>query len=103
MWNGFQDRKNNLITLSLLLFKQIKMLRRPATTIKLTPEDVLEYDDSLLNQQNSQHHFQQLHDQNHNDFTLQEQMNTNIHNNSSSEIATKEQSKDDRIGATRNN
>ncbi len=79
------------------------MLRRPATTIKLTPEDVLEYDDSLLDQQNSQHHFQQLHDQNHNDSILQEQMNTNIHNNSSNEIATKEQSKDDRIGATRNN
>lgn len=24
------------------------MLRRPATTIKLTPEDILEYDDSVL-------------------------------------------------------
>lgn len=26
------------------------MLRRPATTIKLTPEDVLEYDDSVAEQ-----------------------------------------------------
>mmetsp|Transcript_1774 Transcript_1774/g.1926 ORF Transcript_1774/g.1926 Transcript_1774/m.1926 type:complete len:80 (+) Transcript_1774:20-259(+) len=79
------------------------MLRRPATTIKLTPEDVLEYDDGLLDPQNSHHQFQQLHDQNQNDFILQEQMNTNIHNNSSNEITAKEQSKDDRIGVTRNN
>lgn len=78
------------------------MLRRPATTIKLTPEDVLEYDDNLLDQQSSQNHTQQLHDQT-NDFILQEQMNTsNIHNNSSNDIA-KEQSKDERIGAIRNN
>lgn len=29
------------------------MLRRPATTIKLTPEDILEYDDSVLLQQSA--------------------------------------------------
>lgn len=27
------------------------MLRRPATTIKLTPEDILEYDESVAKQQ----------------------------------------------------
>lgn len=35
------------------------MLRRPATTIKLSPEDILEYDESLKQQQQQQQQEQQ--------------------------------------------
>ena len=43
---------------------QIKMLRRPATTIKLTPEDILEYDDSIaMKQQSSFSHVDQTQEQ----------------------------------------
>ncbi|KAK6466064.1 hypothetical protein DFJ63DRAFT_333443 [Scheffersomyces coipomensis] len=36
------------------------MLRRPATTIRLTPEDILEYDDTLAQQQHEKQQQEQL-------------------------------------------
>lgn len=73
------------------------MLRRPATVIKLTPEDVLEYDDSLLSKEahsldgNSQVQQNQEH-------MLQEQIN-----NSSELIQEYKETRDERIGVNRNN
>ncbi|KAK6458158.1 anaphase-promoting complex, subunit CDC26 [Scheffersomyces xylosifermentans] len=58
------------------------MLRRPATTIKLTPEDVLEYDDTLAHQQaqqvqqSLQQQQQQQQQSYSHDQILQEQINT---------------------------
>lgn len=85
------------------------MLRRPATTIKLTPEDILEYDDTLMDQQNVQLQYHQKQHQ-HDDFILQEQINTNNNNNNSNinnnihqDMTAKDQSKDERIGIVRNN
>ncbi|KAG2733217.1 hypothetical protein G9P44_004207 [Scheffersomyces stipitis] len=77
------------------------MLRRPATTIKLTPEDILEYDDSLAQQQQPQ--VQQNTSFSHEQL-LQEQIN-----NSTNEIVppykpTEQQpTRDDRIGVNQNN
>lgn len=51
-----QQEPSNHRSCCLLLFtivynKEINMIRRPATTIKLTPEDVINYDDEKLKQQ----------------------------------------------------
>lgn len=59
------------------------MLRRDATTIKLSPEDILEYDDTVQQKKQSQQQPQGNH--NPSEFTprniLQEQMNNSSHNN----------------------
>lgn len=61
------------------------MLRRDATTIKLSPEDILEYDESIEQQKQRQQKNHQLVQGHHNpsDFTprniLQEQMNNSSH------------------------
>ncbi|KAL6454239.1 hypothetical protein SBY92_003700 [Candida maltosa Xu316] len=98
------------------------MLRREATTIKLSPEDILEYDESRETQKQQQQQQQQANDleQQQNslsDFTprtiLQEQIN-----NSSQEIVSdfkeesssvyqrsrpiRQSSRDERIGIQRN-
>lgn len=72
------------------------MLRRPATMIKLTPEDILEYDDSLSSRGNS------TTQEHHNDLALQEQVNADSTTNQP-EHNIKEQTKDERLGLTRNN
>lgn len=64
--------------------------------IKLTPEDILEYDDSLSSRGNS------IAQEHHNDLALQEQVNAES-TNSQSEHNAKEQTKDERLGLTRNN
>ncbi|KAK6203305.1 uncharacterized protein RJT21DRAFT_125779 [Scheffersomyces amazonensis] len=78
------------------------MLRRPATSIKLTPEDVLEYDDYLSLQQQhmneriqQQQQIQQQHQQHlANSSNLQEQ-----HDNSGIDIDVR----NSRIGVKREN
>ena len=61
------------------------MLRRDATTIKLSPEDILEYDESIEQQKQRQQKNHQLVQGHHNpsDITprniLQEQMNNSSH------------------------
>lgn len=72
------------------------MLRRPATVIKLTPEDVLEYDDSLMSKE-SQSQDGNNQEQQHQEHVLQEQIN-----NSSELIQDYKDSRDDRIGLNRN-
>lgn len=66
------------------------MLRRPATEIKLTPEDILEYDDSLVQ------------DHSHND-KLAQQSELQEQINNSSELITEFKSRDERVGVTRDN
>ncbi len=82
------------------------MLRRPATTIRLTPEDILEYDDALAQQkyqqqlelQQQQQQQQQQHF--HNDHGLQEQINNSSNDLNASFKATAP-SRDARIGVNR--
>ncbi|RCK57258.1 hypothetical protein Cantr_06796 [Candida viswanathii] len=95
------------------------MLRRDATTIKLSPEDILEYDESIEQQKQRQQQTiqQQLQDhRNPSDFTphniLQEQINNSSHDimsdykEESSSILqrsriTQQPSRDERIGIQR--
>lgn len=73
------------------------MLRRPATVIKLTPEDVLEYDDSLMSKEAHSHDGNSQVQQNQ-EHMLQEQIN-----NSSELIQDYKETRDERIGVNRNN
>ncbi|KAK6882231.1 hypothetical protein K4I79_001591 [Candida tropicalis] len=91
------------------------MLRRDATTIKLSPEDILEYDESIEQQKQRQQKNHQSVQGHHNpsDFTprniLQEQMNNSSHDimpdykEESSSISQRsrnnqQSSRDERIG-----
>ncbi|CAX41160.1 conserved hypothetical protein [Candida dubliniensis CD36] len=59
------------------------MLRREATTIRLSPEDILEYDDSVAQQKQKQEQQSIPSQQNPSDFSphniLQEQINNSSH------------------------
>ncbi|CUM64692.1 uncharacterized protein PRCAT00002301001 [Priceomyces carsonii] len=80
------------------------MLRRPATTIKLTPEDILEYDDSLEKQKEESKESQEK-----SNLILQEQVNDSNHDfkDTKGMLGTilpqaVGQTRDDRIGVNRN-
>lgn len=54
------------------------MLRRPATTIKLTPEDILEYDDTIVNEEHDKEKSQQMDSRFFHDQILQEHNSSSI-------------------------
>ncbi|CAI5760480.1 unnamed protein product [Candida verbasci] len=80
------------------------MLRREATTIKLSPEDILEYDDSI--QKSDKQQQQQQQQQNSEDFgsnsILQEQFMNNSNEFVKEGTSNKSVSRNDRIGVQRN-
>ncbi|EGW30466.1 uncharacterized protein SPAPADRAFT_63295 [Spathaspora passalidarum NRRL Y-27907] len=97
------------------------MLRRPATKIRLSPEDILEYDESLQRQQEQeqlqlqqkqQQEEQYKQQQQNSSSILQEQINTNDflsgmnYKSGSSSVGTSSkqpsQSRDERIGVRKN-
>lgn len=89
------------------------MLRRPATTIKLSPEDILEYDESLkqkleLEQQQQQHSINELSQYSPQTLILQEQIGGSsdimqgYKQSSSINQQAGNQSRDDRIGVRKN-
>ncbi|KAG7663010.1 uncharacterized protein J8A68_003479 [[Candida] subhashii] len=88
------------------------MLRRPATTIKLSPEDILEYDESLKQklelQQQQQQSINELSQYSPQTSILQEQiggssdMMQGYKQSSSINQQAGNQSRDDRIGVRKN-
>lgn len=96
---------SKIANIQLFLQNQSIMLRRPATTIKLTPEDILEYDESAhqqqVHQEQERHQFDQFqeHQSDPDSSNLSFKESSHINNQNS---VNPPLNRDERIGVTRN-